>query len=313
MSTAPSFVRIVRNADRESLTERILSDRAALRAELVDSGAILFRGFDVGGVEGFDTAVRSIADSGPLDYVERSSPRKSIQGNIYTSTEYPAREEIFLHNENSYQAVWPRLLFFHCVQPPDAGGATPLADTRRIHETIAPEIRDEFVRRKWLVVRNYSEDLGLPWQEVFNTTSRQQVERQCARHGIDVEWLGPARLRTRAVREAVHHHPVTGVPVWFNHATVFHVTTLPAVVRRGLLEMCGRENLPSNTYFGDGAEIPADVLDHLRSAYLASSTRFDYERDDVLLIDNMLTAHGREPFTGRRRVAVAMAEPSDRM
>ena len=69
-------------------------------------------------------------------------------------------------------------------------------------------------------------------------------------------------------------------------------------------------DLPTNTYFGDGGPIPDDVVAHLRAGYRAASTRFDYERDDILVVDNMLAAHGREPFTGPRKVAVAMAEPS---
>ncbi|MGQ4727680.1 MULTISPECIES: TauD/TfdA family dioxygenase [Streptomyces] len=292
------------------LAEYVGRERDALRTALHKNGAVLLRGFAVGGAKGLDAVVRQFAGSAPLDYTERSSPRKPIHGHVYTSTEYPAGEEIFLHNENSYQAVWPRLLFFHCAQPPTTLGATPLADTRSIHDLIHPDVRAEFIRRKWLVVRNYSDALGLPWQEVFGTNSREAVEQQCARNGIAVEWLGPHRLRTKAVRDAVHRHPVTGDAVWFNHATVFHVSTLPAVVRHGLLEMCGEENLPSNTYYGDGAPIPGAVLDHLRDSYRSASTRFDYRKDDVVLVDNMLTAHGREPFTGPRVVAVAMAEPS---
>ncbi|CAM5721583.1 TauD/TfdA family dioxygenase OS=Streptomyces alboniger OX=132473 GN=CP975_33860 PE=4 SV=1 [Streptomyces alboniger] len=73
--------------------------------------------------------------------------------------------------------------------------------------------------------------------------------------------------------------------------------------------MLGEENLPSQTYYGDGEPIPDDVMDHLRACYRTASTRFDYRADDVLVIDNMLVSHGREPFTGPRRIAVAMAEP----
>ena len=62
-------------------------------------------------------------------------------------------------------------------------------------------------------------------------------------------------------------------------------------------------------HYGDGGRIPDEVMDHLRAAYRAASTRFDWERDDILIVDNMLAAHGREPFTGPRKIAVAMAEP----
>jgi hypothetical protein len=30
---------------------------------------------------------------------------------------------------------------------------------------------------------------------------------------------------------------------------------------------------------------------------------------DILMVDNMLVAHGREPFSGPRKILVAMAEP----
>ncbi|MEU5864335.1 MULTISPECIES: TauD/TfdA family dioxygenase [unclassified Nonomuraea] len=293
----------------EPVQDRIRAGHRALRESLTSHGALLFRGFEVGGVEGFDAAVRAFSGT-PLAYTERSSPRSVIKGNVYTSTDYPPEEEIFLHNENSYQAVWPMVLFFHCMRPPESQGATPLASTREVHDTLDPAVREEFERRGWMVVRTYDDELGMPWSEAFNTSDRDEVTAYCERNGVRATWLGDGRLRTEAVRAAVHRHPVTGEPVWFNHATFFHVTTLPEAVREGLLEMCGEEGLPSNTYYGDGGAIPDEVTDHLRKCYRAASRRFDYAADDLLVIDNMLTSHGREPYTGARRIAVAMAEPS---
>jgi alpha-ketoglutarate-dependent taurine dioxygenase len=292
------------------LLSRARDDAPRLRALMRQHGAVLFRGFDVGGVTGFESLVRALSGA-PLAYAERSSPRSVVHGNIYTSTDYPSQEEIFLHNENSYQAVWPLVLYFHCVEPPLTRGATPLADTRRILASVDEAVLDEFRRRRWMAVRNFSPEIGLPWQRVFNTDSPDQVLEYCGRNGIVAQWLGPDHLRTTAVRDAVHRHPVTGDEVWFNHCVAFHVTTLPEEARLALLEMFGTDDLPANTYYGDGAPIPDDVLDHLRSCYRAASGRFDYRRDDLLMVDNMLAAHGREPYTGPRRIAVAMAEPSN--
>jgi alpha-ketoglutarate-dependent taurine dioxygenase len=53
-------------------------------------------------------------------------------------------------------------------------------------------------------------------------------------------------------------------------------------------------------------------MDALRAAYEAETVTFDWERGDVLLVDNMLTSHARSSFRGPRRVLVAMADPYER-
>lgn len=284
------------------------AERTDIREELHTHGAVLLRGFDLGGVDGFDAVVRAVSGA-PLTYAERSSPRHAIKGQVYTSTDYPPEEEIFLHNENSYQATWPLTLFFCCLQPPETQGATPLADIRRVYDLIDPAVRADFADRGWLVVRNFTDAFGVPWQQAFGTEDRDKVAAYCAGNGVEVEWTRDG-LRTRARRAAVHRHPVTGAQVWFNHLTFFHVTTLSADLCAALREMVGEEDLPTNTYYGDGEPIPDEVVAHLRDCYRAARRRFDWQRDDVLLVDNMLAAHGREPFTGKRKIAVAMAEPS---
>lgn len=294
--------------DGTEIIDLIEAERPAFRRALSEHGGLLLRGFHIGGVDGFDSVVRALSGT-PLTYTERSSPRSTIKGQVYTSTDYPPDQEIFLHNENSYQASWPLTLYFYCIEPPTTDGATPLADIRQVYEEVDPAVRQEFASRRWMLVRNFYEDFGPAWQHVFNTDDRSEVEEYCTRSGIQAEWRGGDGLRTTAVRDAIHSHPVSGEPVWFNHATFFHVTTLPAEIREGLLEMFGPEGLPTNTYYGDGGQIPDDVMDHLRDCYRRATVRFDYRRDDVLVVDNMLAAHGREPFTGPRKIAVAMAEP----
>lgn len=308
MSAEPHLPHVIlgHGADVVALAER----RSEIRAAVAIHGAVLLRGFAVDDVDDFERVVTELSGH-TLSYQERSSPRASIKGNVYTSTEYPPSEEIFLHNENSYQQKWPMALYFYCVEPPVTGGATPLADTRAVLARIDPEVRAEFVRRQWMAVRNFREGFGVNWRDAFGTTDRDAVVDYCAANGIEARWQGSDELRTQAVRPAVHTHPRSGEQVWFNHATFFHVSTLSPDVRDGLRAMFTEEELPSHTFFGDGGSIPDATVEHLRDCYRAASTRFDYHRGDIVMIDNMLVAHGREPFTGPRRVAVAMAEMHD--
>ncbi len=275
---------------------------------LLVHGAILFRNFHLTGVSEFERLIRAVSGE-LLEYQERSSPRSRVGDNVYTSTDYPKEHRIFLHNENSYQQVWPLKIYFFCETPAQEGGETPIADCRRIYQRLDPRIRHRFIERQWMWVRNFGDGLGLPWQTVFQTTDRAIVETHCRQAGIEVEWKSGNRLRTRAVRPLVARHPLTAEMVWFNHATFFHVSTLEPTIREELLRQFEEEDLPSNTYYGDGRPLEPSVLAKLRQAYREAEISFPWQAGDILLVDNMLVAHGRAPYAGPRRVLVGMAQP----
>ncbi|HEX8128493.1 MAG TPA: TauD/TfdA family dioxygenase [Pyrinomonadaceae bacterium] len=286
-------------------------NRDFIDAELYRHGGLLFRDFNVRDVSVFEQFVRDTSDE-MLAYRERSSPRSQVSGNIYTSTDYPAGKRIFLHNENSYQHVFPLKLYFCCVVPPAQGGQTSIADCRRVLARISAETRARFESKGgWMLVRNFRDDLGLPWQTVFQTENKTEVEQYCAAAGIEWEWRGNL-LRTRQVRPVVAKHVQTGEEVWFNHATFFHLSTLEPAVQQALADEYGEEDLPNQTYYADGSPIEPSVLDELRDAYRQETVIFDWQRGDILMLDNMLVAHGRETFTGARTIVVGMADPATR-
>jgi hypothetical protein len=173
---------------------------------------------------------------------------------------------------------------------------------------IAGDIRERFWLKKVLYVRNFGHGLGLPWQTVFQTNDRAVVETYCRNAGIEHEWIGGDHLRTRHVKDAITNHPVTGTPVWFNHMAFFHPTTLDRKTREDLLLVVDEEDLPYNTFYGDGAKIEAEVLDNIRWAYRQETIMFTWQASDILLLDNMMYAHGRSPFVGPRRILVGMSE-----
>lgn len=276
---------------------------------LTRHGGLLFRGFGIDSAERFESFVAA-SSGGALPYTERSSPRSTVGGGIYTSTDHPADQEIFLHNEQSYNLTFPRKIYFCCLRVAREGGATPIADCRRVFADLDPEIRQRFFDQGYMYVRNFGDGLGLPWQTAFQTSDRHAVEAYCHANGIQVEWKPGGRLRTRQVRPTIAAHPRSGELTWFNHATFFHVSTLPAAVRDRLLGQIPEEDLPNNTYYGDGSPIEPEVMERLHALYRREWTRFAWQEGDILLLDNMLVAHGREPFQGDRKVVVGMADPT---
>jgi TfdA family taurine catabolism dioxygenase TauD len=298
---------IVEASERLTLRDWAYENRDRILGWLRLYGAALFRGFQMDSTKLFGETVDAMM-GGRISYLNRSSPRTTVDDRIYTSTDYPNHLPIFPHNEHGYSPVFPLYIFFCCFQPAETGGATPVGSTRLVGAGVPSRIRDRFREKGIMYLRNYHEGFGLPWQKAFQTTDRSQVERFCREHGVMCEWRDGDALRTRRIGPAEITHPYTGELIWFNHGTFYHVTTLPAAICDELSSGFDEDDLPNHTYYGDGSPIEADVLDELRSAYLNSVRRFEWRKGDMLALDNVLAVHARDPFTGPRRVLVSMAE-----
>ena len=285
-----------------------IEHRAEVEEELMRHGAILFRGFDIQSISDFECFVRAISPD-LMSYRERAAPRMEVGRKIFTSTEYPADQHIPLHHEMSYSHNWPMKLWFFCVQPAQQRGGTPIANDRIIFDLIDSRIKERFLEKKVMYVRNYGEGVDLSWQEAFQTNDRSVVEEYCRKAHTEVEWRDINRLRTRQVRQVLATHPKTGETVWFNHAHMFHMSNLEPAVRESLLSEFKEDELPRNAFYGDGSPIETSVLDEIRDIYRRTAVTFQWQRGDVLMLDNILASHGREPFIGPRQIVVAMAEP----
>ena len=294
--------------DGISLVKWVASNQRFIETQLLQYGGILFRNFQIKLVSEFENFIRAI--SGELiEYSYCSTPRSKVGENIYSSTEYPADQFIPLHNEMAYSSSWPMKIWFFCMEAANQGGETPIADSRKVFKSIDPRIKEHFHQKKIMYVRNYSEGLDLKWENVFQTNQRSEVEAYCRHAGIDFEWKDGNHLRTCQVCQAVATHPKTGEDVWFNQAHLFHVSSLKSEVRDFLLSSFNELDLPRNAYYGDGSPIEPSILEEIRHVYRQESFTFAWQKSDILMLDNMLMAHGRMPFSGPRKVVVGMADP----
>lgn len=304
----PLLVRPARADLAVDLVPWATANREELERRLHRHGGLLFRGFRLGSLEAFQSFARAAAGD-LLEYRQRATPRSQVSGNVYTSTDYPPDQSIELHNESCYARTFPLRIFFYCDQPAEEGGETPIADCRQVLDRLDPAVRRRFEQRGVMYMRNFRDGVGQDWREVFDVSDSAGLAERCRIDDVAWEWRADGGLVTRQVRPAVAVHPVTGESVWFNQATAFHVSTLPASLREGLIALLGEDGVPKTTLYGDGGTIEPEDLAAVRTAFESAAVRFTWQKDDVLMLDNMLVAHGRRPFTGARRINVAMALP----
>ncbi len=322
----------------DALLDWLCADPVATRERLVTAGALLLRGFDVTNPAAFERVSRAIEPELQKDYMG-TSPRDALTPYVFTASELPGHYPIPQHCEMTFLRTPPRWLFFCCLRPNAApGGETPLADFRRVYADLDPGVRARWEERGVRIVRNYGGPEGKGsrdptqlkrWDEMFGTTDRAAIERKCAANGFASEWREDGRLRLVSTQPAVRAHPTTGVPVWFNHANVFHPSAPAGEYARiatrmgqwpwGLWRLFAAglafyqrltrdpEDASMHVTFGDGGAIPPGDLEAVRTAIWRNMVFTPWRLGDVMVVDNASVAHGRMPYAGPRLVAVSWA------
>lgn len=296
------------NADLATLISTSRKDGEFFRSKLLEHGALLFRGYSIDSTEEFEQFVVAFSGKKLLDYVGGASPRVELGSGVYTSTEYPAQVMLALHNELSYSHNYPKNLYFCCLIPAQNGGETPIADSRAILEKLDSKVVGEFKKRKIRYDRNLSADAGsgYSWQDAFETADKAKVESYCREADINFRWKDDGGLFLSQVLPATATHPETGEEVWFNQADGFHPSSLDAATYQTLIANRSEEEFRLNSRFGDGAPLDVSMLEHIREVVRNEMIVFQWQKGDVLVLDNLLTAHGRMPFSGARKIILAM-------
>jgi alpha-ketoglutarate-dependent taurine dioxygenase len=282
--------------------------RDALRAVVAEHGCVLVRDLGLRDAAGTGAVFRQLA-TGLMTEREAFAARQSYPGGLYSSSKWPANQQMCMHHELSYTLEFPHLMLFACLTAPASGGATAVADAPTVLRALPADLVSRFEREGWVLTRNYNEDIGASVAEAFGTDDRGAVESYCRASATEFEWQPDGGLRTRQLRSAVVRHPLTGQRCWFNQIAFLNERTLDPEVREYLVDVYGEDGLPFNTSFGNGDPIGDDVVQLLNETYEASTVRESWQAGDLLLVDNVRTAHSREPYSGPREVLVAMADP----
>ncbi|MER7985246.1 TauD/TfdA family dioxygenase [Streptomyces noursei] len=286
----------------------VVQHRAALRATVAEHGCVLVRGLGLRDPAGTAAAFRVLSPHLMADK-ESFAPRQTYAVGLYSSSKWPQNQPMCMHHELSYALELPSLMLFACLGAPTSGGATGLADSTAVLDALPRRLVKRFERQGWLLTRTYNDEIGASVAEAFGTDDRATVEKHCRANAIAFEWQPGGGLRTRQRRSAVVRHPGSGRRCWFNQIAFLNEWTIAPEIREYLVDVYGPDGLPFNTFYGNGDPIAPDTVQLLNTVYEKHTVREPWQAGDLLLVDNIRTAHSREPFEGSREVLVAMTDP----
>ena len=280
----------------------------ALRAALAEHGVVLVRGLDLHDAAETTEVFRRLATTLMIEK-EAFARRNVYADGIYSSATWPPNQPMCMHHELSYRLEVPALLLFACLEPPTSGGATAVSDSPAVLNALPKALTERFEREGWLLARSYNDEIGATLAEAFGTEDRSAIESYCRANAIDFAWQPDGELRTRQRRSAVVPHPATGKRCFFNQIAFLNEWTIAAEIREYLVDVYGAEGLPFNTMFGNGEPLTEEIVELINAVYEAHTMREPWQAGDLMLVDNIRTAHSREAYEGSREILVGMAEP----
>lgn len=306
---------------KELFFDKLKLHREFFKAQLKKCGGLLFRGFPIENDADFAQLIRALQIGELMDYVGGDSPRTKVADGIYTSTEAPPSIKIPLHNELSFVKYYPKYICFYCVTPSLTGGETILGNARKIYESVDPKVREKFTKKglkytssyyhksQFMEFINQLQRSHKSWIQVFETDSKEEVARKCLENEFQLQWNQGEWLQISQVRPAVSFHPETKEAIWFNQVHLFDFN--PRLL--GWWRYLGSKLVYSRRHmklhevsFADQTPIPRKDIYHILDVLDNNTVAFPWEKRDVLVLDNILTMHGRATFTGKRRILTAM-------
>lgn len=288
--------------------------------KLARHGALLFRGLPIHNADDFSRFAHAFGYK-PHEIIGIVVERPVLAPNVAPANEAPKEVLIYNHNESPQVPHAPEYIFFYGHKVPEKGGETPISSSlelfHRAQQEI-PEFINELAEKGILskVTYKYGRQYagGSTLKQAFGkeiedgddeATRRAKIEAQIKRYGrgehTTWEWTDDGIILTHRL-PVIRTQPGTNLPTLF--------TGLASYYKRTQGNHGGSINITRQLY-GDGTPIPEKYLAHLAKITDEIRVLHKWQRGDVLVYDNVVAQHGRQPWEGEQSDRVVLASLFD--
>jgi len=287
--------------------------------KLAQHGTLLFRGLPIHNAEDFSKFAHGFGYK-PHEIIGIVVNRPLLAPNVAPANESPKEVLIYNHNESPQVPHAPEYIFFYSHRAPEKGGETPISSSLELFyraQREIPEFIDELAEKGILSKVTYKVDKqyegGSTLRQAFGKEitdgddeeiKRAKIEAQIQRYGrgkhTSWEWTDEGVVLTHRL-PAIRTQPQTNLPTLF--------TGLAAYYKASQVNSA-RKNITKQLY-GDGTPIPEKYLAHLVKITEEIRVLHKWQRGDVLVYDNIIAQHGRQPWEGEQSDRVVLASLFD--
>ncbi|XP_070568562.1 dapdiamide synthesis protein DdaC-like [Ptychodera flava] len=293
-----------------SISDFAKGARDIIERELHIHGALLFRGLPLKNGDDFSKFMQEMEYT-LIGYEGGFAVRHKVFQDVLTASDDPPEYCIEPHNEMSFLERYPLKIFLFCDVPPlpGHGGESVITDGRKILPKLDPELVEKMRRlgiRYCRYLPSRKPGATLPWQQVFFTEDKADVNKYMDEYGMAYRWESDGSVAYWYNRPAFITHPKTGQEVWFNQLNAHHATFFKNHPKWADLDIPD-DKYSCHVYYGDGSEVEEEALQHIREVLWELSVGFQMQRGDVIALDNVFALHARLGFKGDRRLLVSLS------
>lgn len=287
---------------------------------LAKHGALLFRGLPIHSADDFSRFAHAFGYA-PHEIIGIVVERGLLAPNVAPANESPSTVTIYNHNESPQVPHAPGYIFFYAKRAPSGGGETPISSSLELFHRVQAEIPNLLhgLETKGILstVRyrpeaqytggsTLADAFGKEWAPGDSEeTKRAKVEAQIARYGrgehTTWKWEDDGTLQVQHHIPALRRQVGTNLPVLFTGLASSYVRSLAGETT---------SKITTATY-GDGSSIPVDELAKLKEITEEIRVLHKWVEGDVLVFDNVIAQHGREPWEGEQGDRVVLASLFD--
>lgn len=306
------------------------TNRSLLRDLVAQSGGVLFRGFEIPGPSCFSEVLELMGYELWEKYYGGFARRHEVASKVFTSSEDMDKMPVFAHNEMSYQNIMPAMISFFCQVEPNKLSETPIFNCVSIYHNINREILDLLIKRKLKYLRRYRKErsvmpwtLSRVWNDVFGTDDKEFINSLCQTTGTIPHWgkNDDLILETNTIPYTIH--PVTGEKCLTIQLINQYGVSNDLKIHRKLLGvspyqifivigsllahlMFKLKIAQIRVCFGDGECLDKDTSLYLWNLIWRHSVVFKWRKNDILVLDNIKTAHGKMLVFQPRKILAAV-------